>query len=178
MEERNPSPVLDAGVLLGALAVGGGSVGFSLQTKRGGATGAAEAAALVEAQAQAERERQAAEAAAAAAAAQRPAEVERVQIVLSTDPGGAEVFVDEQSIGTTPLDIEWVGEQARRNREVAFRFVKSGYRPLTVTRVITSDRIAIDSALEALPRTVSTGMSSPSVGGPAVRPSGYRDNPF
>lgn len=166
-------------VLLAAVAIGGGSAWYSMQAKKEAAA-RAEAQRQAEVAAQAERDRQAQQAAAAAAAAaaneQRP-DLERVQIVLSTDPGGAQVFVDERVIGTTPLDIEWVGDQAHRGREVVFRFVKDNYRPLTVTRVITSERIEIDSSLEALPRVSAPAMTV-RVEGPEVRRSGYRDNPF
>jgi len=176
-EPEPPSRVgLYAAVLLGAIAIGGGAAWFSLQSKRDAeARHAAELAAQTAAV-----QPTTTTSVATTQTAPNPA-TQRVQIVLSSDPGGAEVFVDERSLGSTPLDIEWVGEAATPGREVVFRFVKSGYRPLTVSRVIAGERIQVDSTLEALPRVGGSGgssMTSTMVDGPSTRPTGFRDNPF
>lgn len=170
---------LVAALLTIAVLIGGGAAYVSVQQKKRAEADRAAAAELAH-----RREVQAANAARveaerlAAVAAARPAPVARVQILLTSTPSGAEIFADDRSIGQTPLDIEWTGDEAAPGRQVTFRFERTGFRPFTASRTLTGERIEVAATLEAIPvARAPTGMAT-RVDGPIRMPDGYRDSPF
>ena len=106
----------------------------------------------------------------------------RVQVSLRSTPPGAEVFVGDRAYGTTPAEVEWVGEQAAAGREVTIRFVKAGFRPTSVTRTLdgsTSIEVNADLSPIVVARPASsTPMSSGSTERPVGRVNGYLDSPY
>jgi serine/threonine-protein kinase len=108
----------------------------------------------------------------------------RVIIDLRSRPDGAEVFVGDHAYGTTPASVEWVGEQAEQGREITFRFVRAGYRPASVTRVISGETLEVSADLtpirRAAPSQAASAMepAAPAVSAPIVRGNNFRDNPY
>jgi serine/threonine-protein kinase len=108
----------------------------------------------------------------------------RVIINLHSEPDGAEVFVGDRAYGTTPASVEWVGEQAEAGQEVTFRFVRAGYRPASVTRVISDETLDVTAELTPIRRVaprshMSSSMdSAPAVNTPIVHNNNFRDNPY
>ncbi|MDH5490417.1 MAG: protein kinase [Myxococcales bacterium] len=100
----------------------------------------------------------------------------RVDVVLSSTPSGAEVFVGERSYGTTPARVEWVGEAATPGREISFRFEHGGYRSSTITAtIVEGEPLSVSVALAPLRR--NPGMMGPRVQ-TDTRIDNYHDNPY
>lgn len=68
-----------------------------------------------------------------------------VLVSLKSTPPGAMVIVGEREYGPTPTQVEWTGPEAQLGREVTFRFERTGYRDLTVTRQIRGDRLEVEA---------------------------------
>ena len=112
----------------------------------------------------------------------------RVEVVLTSEPAGAEVFVGERSYGTTPASVVWVGDAAAEGREVSFRFELEGHDSTTITRTITDTVLRVQGELPRTRRVVrrwmGMGMASGSTsemagsGDPVVVDENYRDNPY
>ena len=76
-----------------------------------------------------------------------------VLVSLRSTPPGAMVLVGDREYGPTPTQFEWTGAEAELGREVTFRFRRTGYRALTVTREVRGDRMAVEASfLDAIPR--------------------------
>jgi serine/threonine-protein kinase len=116
-----------------------------------------------------------------------PAPMHRVEVTITSNPSGAEVFVGDRSYGTTPSSVVWVGAAAEPGREVQFRFELAGHESTTVTQSIDGPTLAVTAALERERRvivnmgmtsqmtTTTSSMSEPEFG---VTPNNYRDNPY
>lgn len=109
----------------------------------------------------------------------------RVRVTLRSTPPGAMVSVEPRTgetrqYGPTPIELEWVGPDAVRDREVAFRFELTGHRDMTVIRRITSDTIDVSVELDA--RSPRSRPSRSDDEGPADRPlgpmRGYKLDPY
>jgi eukaryotic-like serine/threonine-protein kinase len=68
-----------------------------------------------------------------------------VVVSLRSTPAGAMVAVGDREYGPTPTQVEWTGEEATLGREVTFRFMRKGFRDLTVTRQIRGSQLEIDA---------------------------------
>ncbi|MFO0692378.1 MAG: serine/threonine-protein kinase [Polyangiales bacterium] len=119
------------------------------------------------------------QAAAPTPSAATPSATARVQLLLRSTPLGAEVFVGDRAYGQTPAEVEIVGELATPGREITLRFLKAGYRPASITRVVTGERMEIQADLDALPRTAPSA-PTPMADRPGtnVRANGYLDSPY
>jgi serine/threonine protein kinase len=76
-------------------------------------------------------------------------------VSLRSRPAGAMVLVRnaegiQREYGPTPVDIEWTGDNARRGREVTFRFELPGHSDFSVLRTITGSTLEVTAELEAL----------------------------
>lgn len=109
----------------------------------------------------------------------------RLRVTLRSTPPGAMVNVEPptgtpREYGPTPVEFEWIGPDAERDREVAFRFELSGHRDMTVIRRITSDTLHVSVELDA--RTPRSRPSRTDDDGPADRPlgpmRGYKLDPY
>jgi eukaryotic-like serine/threonine-protein kinase len=81
------------------------------------------------------------------AARVEPAAHERhVMISLRSSPPGAMVVVGDKQYGPTPTEVELSGEEAEAGREITFRFRRTGFRALTVSRRIRGERMEVDAA--------------------------------
>ncbi|NOY91805.1 MAG: protein kinase [Deltaproteobacteria bacterium] len=122
-----------------------------------------------------------------------PVPLPRVQLTLTSDPPGAEVFLGERSYGTTPASVEWVGDSAAPGREVSFSFRLAGYRDRTITRTLTEDpevsvgarltpiHVAGSNRMHSMGRmSASMSMSAGAMADEAVVSHGedYLDNPY
>ncbi|MCX7807276.1 MAG: protein kinase [Deltaproteobacteria bacterium] len=103
-------------------------------------------------------------------------EVHRVRIVIVSDPPGATVKMGERVLGTTPLDMEVVGGEARPGSEHVFSLSAEGRQTVTVRRIVTrGETISITTSLPPLSQPVNRqSRSRPS----ATRLQGYRDDPY
>lgn len=79
--------------------------------------------------------------------AKAPDNTARVRVRLSTDPAGAYVTVAGRRYGPTPADIELWGDHVAVGKEVTFVFERSGYDPVSITRVVHGDMLTLDVAL-------------------------------
>lgn len=115
-----------------------------------------------------------------------PAPMHRVEVTITSNPSGAEVFVGDRSYGSTPASVVWVGAAAEPGREVQFRFELADHEPMTVTQSIEGPTLAVTTTLERERRgfvhmgsspmvTPPSSMSEPEFG---VTPNNYRDNPY
>ncbi len=116
-----------------------------------------------------------------------PAPMHRVEVTITSNPSGAEVFVGDRSYGSTPSSVVWVGAAAEPGREVQFRFELAGHESTTVTQMIDGPTLAVTAVLERERRvnvhmgttpmttTTTSSMSEPEFG---VTPNNYRDNPY
>ncbi|MDB4986121.1 MAG: Serine/threonine protein kinase PrkC, regulator of stationary phase, partial [Myxococcaceae bacterium] len=76
-----------------------------------------------------------------------------VLVSLRSEPAGAMVLVGDREYGPTPTQLELSGAEAQLGREVTFRFRRTGYRALTVSREVRGDRMAVEvSFLDPIPR--------------------------
>ena len=79
-----------------------------------------------------------------------PAPVQQfVLLQLTSDPSGAVVRIGGEDRGTTPTQLELVGDAAKYNSSLEIVFVKDGYRSTILSRTVTSFR---PSALRLTPR--------------------------
>jgi serine/threonine-protein kinase len=121
------------------------------------------------------------------ATASAPA-VTTVLVSLKSTPPGAMVAVGEREYGPTPTQVEWTGSEAAMGREVTFRFQRKGYRDLTVTRQIRSDRLEVEAPpMDPIPikrpsreerAPSATPASSPKVTAPVTAVKGYKAEPY
>jgi serine/threonine-protein kinase len=91
---------------------------------------------------------------ASAGAAAGETAVLRTIVTLRSEPPGATVTVRspdgiQRTYGPTPAEVEWIGEEATRGREVTLRFELEGYRDFTVTRRIMGDHLEVSARLDA-----------------------------
>jgi len=76
-----------------------------------------------------------------------------VLVTLRSEPAGAMVLIGDREYGPTPTQLEWSGAEAQLGREVTFRFRRTGYRALTVTREVRGDRMIVEvSFMDPIPR--------------------------
>ncbi|MDP3274713.1 MAG: serine/threonine-protein kinase [Deltaproteobacteria bacterium] len=59
--------------------------------------------------------------------------VSEVNIALTSDPSDAEVFENDRSLGRTPLNLHWTGEQGNPQRMHTFVFRKANFLDAVVT---------------------------------------------
>ena len=116
-----------------------------------------------------------------------PAPMHRVEVSITSNPSGAEVFIGDRSYGTTPASVVWAGTAAEPGREVQFRFELAGHESMTVTQTVEGPTLAVSATLERERRvivhmgmtsqmtTTTSSMSEPEFG---VTPNNYRDNPY
>jgi serine/threonine protein kinase len=108
-----------------------------------------------------------------------------VLVSLKSTPPGAMVVVGEREYGPTPTQVEWTGPEAATGREVTFRFQRKGYRDLTVTRQIRSDRLEVEAPpMDPMPvkRLVAREERAPGaasgVAAPVTSVKGYKAEPY
>ncbi len=78
-----------------------------------------------------------------------PAQVEpSVIISLRSAPPGAMVVVGDREYGPTPTELEWTGPEALPGRQLTFRFRRTGYRALTITREIHGPRLDVEATFQ------------------------------
>ena len=65
---------------------------------------------------------------------------------LRSTPPGAMVVVGDKQYGPTPTEVELTGLEAEPGREVTFRFRRTGYRALTISRRIRGSRMEVEAA--------------------------------
>jgi serine/threonine-protein kinase len=108
-----------------------------------------------------------------------------VLVSLKSTPPGAMVVVGEREYGPTPTQVEWTGSEAAVGREVTFRFQRKGYRDLTVTRQIRSDRLEVEAPpMDPMPikrpvaREERAPGPGPGVAAPVTSVKGYKAEPY
>jgi serine/threonine-protein kinase len=111
-----------------------------------------------------------------------------VLVSLKSTPPGAMVAVGEREYGPTPTQVEWTGSEAAVGREVTFRFQRKGYRDLTVTRQIRSDRLEVEAPpMDPIPvnrpkrderPAVTTAPATPKAAVPVTPLKGYKAEPY
>jgi serine/threonine-protein kinase len=112
-----------------------------------------------------------------------------VLVSLKSTPPGAMVAVGEREYGPTPTQVEWTGSEAAVGREVTFRFQRKGYRDLTVTRQIRSDRLEVEAPpmdpipvnrpkREERPAVAPVGATTPKALVPVPSLKGYKAEPY
>ncbi|MDB4977189.1 MAG: Serine/threonine protein kinase PrkC, regulator of stationary phase [Myxococcaceae bacterium] len=94
-----------------------------------------------------------------------------VLVTLRSEPAGAMVLIGDREYGPTPTQLEWTGAEAQLGREVTFRFRRTGYRALTVTREVRGDRMAVEvSFMDPIPkRPAATAPGARAPAGAAAR---------
>jgi hypothetical protein len=76
-----------------------------------------------------------------------PPPKEKVVLVsLRSVPPGAMVLIGDKEYGPTPTQIEWRGSDAEPGRQVSFRFRRTGYRALMVTREVHGDTLDVQAS--------------------------------
>jgi hypothetical protein len=95
------------------------------------------------------------------------------------------VAVGEREYGPTPTQVEWTGSEAAVGREVTFRFQRKGYRDLTVTRQIRSDRLEVEAPpMDPMPikrpmaREERASGPASGVAAPVTSVKGYKAEPY
>jgi hypothetical protein len=68
-----------------------------------------------------------------------------VLVSLRSVPPGAMVLIGDKEYGPTPTQIEWRGVEAEPGRQVSFRFRRTGYRALMVTREVHGDTMDVQA---------------------------------
>jgi serine/threonine-protein kinase len=71
-----------------------------------------------------------------------------VLISLRSSPPGAMVAVADAEYGPTPIELEWSGPDALPGRQVTFRFRRTGYRAVIVTREIRGKRLKVEATFQ------------------------------
>lgn len=124
---------------------------------------------------------------AAQADAPQPApQAATVLVSLRSTPPGAMVVVDGKEFGPTPTQVEWTGAEAAFGREVTFRFQRKGYRDLTVTRQIRTDRLDVEAPpMDPIPVRRPTREDRPAASTQTTKPNatvtpvkGYKAEPY
>jgi eukaryotic-like serine/threonine-protein kinase len=69
-----------------------------------------------------------------------------VLVSLRSIPPGAMVLIGDREYGPTPTQLEWRGADAEPGRQVTFRFRRTGYRALTVTREVHGDTLDVQAS--------------------------------
>jgi serine/threonine protein kinase len=69
-----------------------------------------------------------------------------VIVTLRSTPPGAMVLIGDREFGPTPIELEWTGADAAPGREVSFRFRRTGFRAMTITRAITGERLQVEAS--------------------------------
>ena len=109
-----------------------------------------------------------------------------VLVSLRSTPPGAMVVVDSKEYGPTPTQVEWTGAEAAFGREVTFRFQRKGYRDLTVTRQIRTDRLEVEAPpMDPIPVRRPTRDDRPAAAAPTPKANatvtpvkGYKAEPY
>ena len=109
-------------------------------------------------------------------------------VSLRSTPPGAMVVVGGKEYGPTPTQVEWTGAEAPFGREVTFRFQRKGYRDLTVTRQIRSDRLEVEAPpMDPIPVRRPTredrpapapAVQKPAAGTTVTPVKGYKAEPY
>ena len=86
-----------------------------------------------------------------------------VLVSLRSVPPGAMVLIGDKEYGPTPTQIEWRGSDAEPGRQVSFRFRRTGYRALMVTREVRGDTLDVQASF------MDPIVRKPTVGEPAGR---------
>jgi serine/threonine-protein kinase len=69
-----------------------------------------------------------------------------VIISLRSTPPGAMVVVGDREYGPTPVEVEWRGPDAQPGRQLTFRFRRTGYRAVLVTREIRGPELEVQAS--------------------------------
>ena len=69
-----------------------------------------------------------------------------VLVSLRSVPPGAMVLIGDKEFGPTPTQIEFRGVEAEPGRQVTFRFRRTGYRALMVTREVHGDTLDVQAS--------------------------------
>ncbi|HEX5657801.1 MAG TPA: protein kinase [Polyangiales bacterium] len=77
---------------------------------------------------------------------QAPPKPATVQVTLRSTPPGAMVLIGDREYGPTPVEIEWTGAEAEPGRQVSFRFRRTGFRAMTITREVRGDRMQVEAS--------------------------------
>jgi len=99
-----------------------------------------------------------------------PAAPARLRLTLTSSPEGATVRLGTRRLGTTPLEMELEGDDARAGTEHAFVFSLPGYQVTTLRRTVEGDTLSVDARL-----TRRTGGMT---GDGQSHVEGYRDDPY
>jgi len=75
-----------------------------------------------------------------------PPKEKLVLVSLRSVPPGAMVLIGDKEYGPTPTQIEWRGVDAEPGRQVTFRFRRTGYRALMVTREVHGDALDVQAS--------------------------------
>ncbi len=111
------------------------------------------------------------EASGSGASTEPPSTPAPVHVLITSIPSGASVAVGERNLGTTPIDMEFVGDDARPGTEHAFTVSMAGFQTTTVRRVVGGDALVIQARLARRP---AGGMTAR----PETHVEGYRDDPY
>jgi serine/threonine-protein kinase len=95
----------------------------------------------------------------------------RVRVLITSTPAGALVRLGDRRLGTTPLDLELSGDEARRGTELTFTVSAASHQTATLRRTIEGAELSIDTRLT---RRSAGGRG----GGEQTHVQGYRDDPY
>ncbi len=84
--------------------------------------------------------------AAAAPVPEAPPKPATVLVTLRSTPPGAMVLIGDREYGPTPIEIEWNGADAEQGRQVSFRFRRTGFRAMTLSREVRGDRMQVEAS--------------------------------
>jgi serine/threonine protein kinase len=99
-----------------------------------------------------------------------------VLVTLRSEPPGAMVLIGDREYGPTPTQIELTGAEAELGREISFRFRRTGYRAMIVTREVRGDRMIVETSfLDAIVKRPTA--AEPGARSPAAQPARDTDTP-
>ncbi|MET0285797.1 MAG: serine/threonine-protein kinase [Polyangiales bacterium] len=75
-----------------------------------------------------------------------PAKPASVIVTLRSTPPGAMVLIGDREYGPTPVELEWTGADAEPGRQVSFRFRRTGFRAMTITREVRGERMQVETS--------------------------------
>jgi serine/threonine-protein kinase len=75
-----------------------------------------------------------------------PQKAPSVIVTLRSTPPGAMVLIGDREYGPTPIELEWTGAEAEPGRQVNFRFRRTGFRAMTITREVRGDHMQVEAS--------------------------------
>ena len=98
-------------------------------------------------------------------------------ISITSTPSGAAIFIDEQNVGVTPVQVERTGSEATPGQTLTFRFQYEGYRDLSITRTIAHDALDIDVELQQAQTAIKRSPRRPLRERPTTSTEAMSDSP-